>query len=89
MLDDLGDQGLVSKLIERHSDEELAQLMSNLGGHDLPSLLDAFETARTHDRPVCFIAYTIDRRGITVERSETYLAGTIVVAGRVLLSCSA
>lgn len=33
--------------------------MTNLGGHDLPSLLDAFERARAHDRPVCFIAYTI------------------------------
>ena len=57
--DDLGDQGPVSRLIERRSDEELALLMSNLGGHDLPSLLKAFEDARCHDRPVCFIAYTI------------------------------
>ncbi|HTV70384.1 MAG TPA: transketolase [Rhizobiaceae bacterium] len=59
LLDDLGDQGPVSKLIETRSDEELAALMGNLGGHDLPSLLEAFEAARTHDRPVCFIAYTI------------------------------
>ena len=42
LLDDLGDQGPVTRLIERRSDEELARLMSNLGGHDLPSLLDAF-----------------------------------------------
>jgi pyruvate dehydrogenase E1 component len=39
LLDDLGDQGEVSKLIERRSDEELSTLMGNLGGHDLPSLL--------------------------------------------------
>jgi pyruvate dehydrogenase E1 component len=32
--------------------------MSNLGGHDMASMLDAFESI-DHDRPVCFIAYTI------------------------------
>ncbi|HZB61142.1 MAG TPA: transketolase, partial [Microvirga sp.] len=64
LLDDLGDQGPVTRLIERRSDEELARLMSNLGGHDLPSLLDAFEKAREHDRPVCFLAYTIKGFGL-------------------------
>ena len=64
LLDDLGDQGPVTRLIEKRSDEELARLMSNLGGHDLPSLLDAFERAREHDRPVCFIAYTIKGFGL-------------------------
>ncbi len=64
LLDDLGDQGPVTRLIERRSDEELARLMSNLGGHDLPGLLDAFEKAREHDRPVCFLAYTIKGFGL-------------------------
>jgi pyruvate dehydrogenase E1 component len=59
LLDDLGDQGDVSRLIASRSDAELDRLMSNLGGHDLPSLLEAFEAARQHDRPICFIAYTI------------------------------
>src|ERR671939_502110 len=36
LLDDLGDQGPVSRLIERRCDDELARLMTNLGGHDLP-----------------------------------------------------
>lgn len=64
LLDDLGDQGTVSKLIESRSDDDLAKLMTNLGGHDLPSLLDAFEVARRHSRPVCFIAYTIKGFGL-------------------------
>ena len=64
LLDDLGDQGPVTRLIEKRSDDELARLMSNLGGHDLPSLLDAFEKARRHDRPVCFLAYTIKGFGL-------------------------
>jgi pyruvate dehydrogenase E1 component len=59
LLDEIGDQGAVSALIERRSDDELAALMNNLGGHDLPSLLDAFEKASKHDRPTCFICYTI------------------------------
>ncbi len=59
LLQDLGTQAPVVALLETYTDEELGQLMCNLGGHDLPALLDAFEAARTHDRPVCFIAYTI------------------------------
>ncbi|MBY6263265.1 transketolase [Azospirillum sp. 412522] len=64
LMDDLGDQGDVTRLIERRSDEELARLMGNLGGHDLPSLLEAFARARDHDRPVCFIAYTVKGFGL-------------------------
>src|SRR5215472_5438130 len=41
LLNDLGDQGDVSALLERRTDEELSQLMCNLGGHDLPSVLEA------------------------------------------------
>ena len=45
--DEIGDQGDVSRLIEKRSDDELAALMNNLGGHDLPSLLEAFHNAST------------------------------------------
>ncbi|WP_095203670.1 transketolase [Mesorhizobium carmichaelinearum] len=64
LLDEIGDQGSVTELIERRSDDELQALMVNLGGHDLPSLLDAFEAASRHDRPVCFICYTIKGYGL-------------------------
>ena len=37
--------------------------LANLGGHDLPSLVEAFE-AIDHDRPVVFIAYTIKGVGL-------------------------
>src|SRR5579871_4271989 len=33
LLDEIGDQGPVTQLIERRSDEQLARLMTNLGGH--------------------------------------------------------
>ena len=61
--DEIGDQGAVSKLIETRSDAELAALMNNLGGHDLPAVLEAFHSIK-HDRPVCFIAYTIKGFGL-------------------------
>ncbi len=75
LMDDLGDQGAVSKLIEGRNDEELAALMGNLGGHDLPSLLEAFEKARTHDRPVCFIAYTVKGFGLPLAGHKDNHAG--------------
>ena len=63
LLDTIGDQGAVTRLIEKRSDEELARLMTNLAGHDLPSLTKAFG-AVDHDRPVCFICYTIKGFGL-------------------------
>ena len=56
--DEIGDQGDVSKLIEKRSGDELAALMNNLGGHDLPSVLDAFHNADP-EKPTCFICYTV------------------------------
>src|SRR5687767_7950216 len=65
--DDVGDQGDVSALIERRSDEELARLMTNLAGHDLPTLVEAFGKV-DHDRPICFICYTI--KGFEIGRAS-------------------
>jgi pyruvate dehydrogenase E1 component len=76
LLDDLGDQGPVTQLIEKRSDEELARLMGNLGGHDLPSLLEAFERI-DHDRPVVFIAYTIKGFGLPLAGHKDNHAGLL------------
>ena len=75
LMDEIGDQGEVTALIERRSDAELAALMGNLGGHDLPSLIDAFDAARGHDRPVCFIAYTIKGFGLPLAGHKDNHAG--------------
>src|SRR5258707_1478503 len=64
--DDIGDQGPVTQLIDRRSDDELLALMSNLGGHDMVSMIDAFESI-DHDRPVSFIAYTIKGVGLPMQ----------------------
>ena len=38
-------------------------LMTNLGGHDMESVLEAFESV-TSDQPTCFLAYTIKGYGL-------------------------
>lgn len=80
LLDEIGDQGAVSSLIESRSDDELARLMGNLGGHDLPSLLDAFETAAGHDRPTLFFCYTIKGSGLPLAGHKDNHAGLLTPA---------
>ena len=75
LMDEIGDQGDVTRLIEARSDDELAALMGNLGGHDLPTLIEAFEAAREHDRPVCFIAYTVKGFGLPLAGHKDNHAG--------------
>ncbi|MEP4979459.1 1-deoxy-D-xylulose-5-phosphate synthase N-terminal domain-containing protein [Ascidiaceihabitans sp.] len=65
LMDALGDQGDVTALIERRSDEELAELMENLGGNCVQTMADTF-AAIDHDRPVCFLAYTIKGWGTPI-----------------------
>jgi pyruvate dehydrogenase E1 component len=77
--DDLGDQGPVSKLIASRSDDELHRLMTNLAGHDLPTLLEAFGRI-DHDRPVCFICYTIKGFGLPFAGHKDNHAGLMTPA---------
>jgi pyruvate dehydrogenase E1 component len=72
--DELGDQGPVTRLIEKRSDDELARLMNNLGGHDLPSLTEAFDKI-DHDRPTCFICYTVKGFGLPMAGHKDNHAG--------------
>jgi pyruvate dehydrogenase E1 component len=65
LMNDLGDQGNVSALIERRSDTELSALMENLGGNCVETMADVFATI-DHDRPTCFLAYTIKGWGTPI-----------------------
>ncbi len=80
LLDDLGDQGQVSALIARRSDKDLSALMGNLGGHDFETLNEAFAKAQQHDRPVCFIAYTIKGFGLPLAGHKDNHAGLMTPA---------
>ena len=64
-MDDLGDQGDFTALIDARSDDELAELMENLGGNCVTTMADAFD-AIDHARPVCFLAYTIKGWGTPI-----------------------
>jgi len=60
---EIGNKPGVAALLARRSDEDLARLMTNLGGHDLDLLMDTFG-AVADDRPHLFIAYTIKGMGL-------------------------
>ena len=79
LLDDIGDQDAVTKLIDSRSDDELARLMNNLGGHDLPLLIDVFERI-DHDRPTCFICYTVKGFGLPFAGHKDNHAGLMTVS---------
>lgn len=75
---DLGHLPQTRALIASHDDARLARLMGNLGGHDLPTLLDAFAAASAHDRPVCFIAYTIKGFGLPLAGHKDNHSGLLL-----------
>ena len=79
LLDDIGDHGAPRQLVEAHSDGELARLMTNLAGHDLPSLLEAFAAA-DQERPTCFICYTIKGYGLPFAGHKDNHAGLMTQA---------
>ena len=79
ILDDIGGDGAARRLIERRSDEELARLMTNLAGHDLELLVDAFRGV-DHDRPVCFICYTVKGFGLPFAGHKDNHAGLMTPA---------
>lgn len=65
VLADLGRVPGVRAIIDPLTDDELATLMTNLGGHDIETLTEAFRAQdAAGDQPTCFIAYTIKGMGL-------------------------
>ena len=65
LLADLGRLPGVRAIIDPLTDDELAALMNNLGGHDIETLIEAFRAQdAAGDQPTCFIAYTIKGMGL-------------------------
>ena len=71
---DIGDASGVRELLDSRDDESLRALMTNLGGHDMESILEAFHGVTT-DRPTGFIAYTIKGRGLPFASHKDNHAG--------------
>lgn len=62
---DLGDDPGIRALLARHNDDDaLARLMTNLAGHDMESVLEAYDDAATTDLPTVIVAYTIKGHGL-------------------------
>ncbi|MGH7211319.1 MAG: transketolase, partial [Acetobacteraceae bacterium] len=65
ILADLGRSAGVRAIVDQLSDDELAVLMTNLGGHDTETMIEALREADAlGDQPTCFIAYTIKGMGL-------------------------
>ncbi len=56
---DLAGDAAVLKLIAAYKDVDLGELMTELGGHCMETILEAFERASQDDAPRFFIAYTV------------------------------
>jgi pyruvate dehydrogenase E1 component len=63
LMADIGGKAHVKKLLDSFDDDALAKLMTNLGGHCVETLVDAFDNAND-DRPTLFIAYTVKGYGL-------------------------
>ncbi|MEM6623466.1 MAG: transketolase [Pseudomonadota bacterium] len=79
LMDDLGDQGDVTALIDARSDDALAELMENLGGHCVQTLAEAFADI-DHDRPTAFLAYTVKGWGTPLAGHKDNHAGLMTPA---------
>jgi pyruvate dehydrogenase E1 component len=77
--DDLAIHPDTLTIVRRHDDAALAQLMTNLGGHDLQAILEAFDDAPTN-RPICFIAYTIKGYGLPFQGHKDNHSGLMTKA---------
>jgi pyruvate dehydrogenase E1 component len=65
LLAELGREDGIRAIIDPLTDDELARLMNNLGGHDIETLMEAFRAQdAAGDQPTCFIAYTIKGMGL-------------------------
>ena len=56
---DLAGDAAALKLITAYKDVDLGELMTELGGHCMETILEAFERASQDDAPRFFIAYTV------------------------------
>lgn len=75
LMADIGRDAEAARLIAGYTDEALHELMTNLGGHCLETVLDAFATAAQDDIPTCFIAYTVKGWGLPLQGHKDNHAG--------------
>jgi pyruvate dehydrogenase E1 component len=79
ILADMSKSRGVRAIIDPLSDAELGALMTNLAGHDLVTLTEAFRAATKTDQPTCFLAYTIKGMGLPFAGHKDNHAGMMTV----------
>ncbi len=78
LLVDLKDVPGVAEILADHDDQRLHELMTNLAGHDMDAVREAFRGV-TDDTPQCFIAYTIKGHGTPLAGHKDNHAGLMTV----------
>jgi pyruvate dehydrogenase E1 component len=78
LLKDIGDIAGIKALLDRHDDNSLHVLMTDLGGHCMDTVLEAFQNVHD-DQPTCFIAYTIKGHGLPFAGHKDNHAGLMSV----------
>ncbi|MBK5569439.1 transketolase [Ensifer sp. SSB1] len=79
LTDEIGGEPGVADLLAARSDDALSDLMNNLGGHCLETLIRTFESI-DHDRPTVFLAYTIKGWGTPLAGHKDNHAGLMTKA---------
>ncbi|HWE99384.1 MAG TPA: transketolase [Caulobacteraceae bacterium] len=79
ILAEVGDQAGVKDLLAGLQDDALSDLMTNLAGHDIGVLLDAFESV-ADDRPKFFIIYTIKGWGLPFQGHKDNHSGLMTTS---------
>ncbi len=76
---DLAGTSGIGEFLDSQDDNSLAEVMTNLGGHDLETLIDAFSAAGDSEQPQCFIAYTVKGKGLPLAGHKDNHAGLMSV----------
>ncbi len=79
LLHDMRRSRTVRSIIDPLADEALAALMTNLAGHDLGALTEAFSAAAQTDQPTLFLSYTIKGKGLPFAGHKDNHAGMMTL----------
>ncbi len=74
LLTDLGSHAGFKTFLGKRDDDDLSRLMTNLGGHCIQTIMEAFDAARD-DIPTMFIAYTVKGYGLPLAGHKDNHAG--------------
>lgn len=75
LLDEIGKVPGVKAILKKRDDAELGRMMTDLAGHCMETLTDAFDAAAADATPTCFIAYTVKGFGLPLAGHQDNHAG--------------